>query len=337
VSMIDFIDGYFLALIAGSQIVQWSAIEDGTSWNPGNFFQVSIFPDNVIAMKVEHQEIWLFGPKKTVPYYNTGDLLNPFQPIPGQLIEQGTGSQWAITELDNTLFWLGLDERGQSVAWRLNGYVPQRVSNHAAENAWRQYGDISGTIGYAFQTNGHIFWQLYFPPANQTWRYDVATGEWHQPAFQVGGIFSAHRSRTHAFAFGKHIVGDISSGWLYQMDISLTTDNVNGHSNQPILSLRRSAHIQKEKLWGFHRRLQIDAQAGYGPSNSQLALRWSDDGANTWSNYYQLSLGTTGQYTARAIRWMLGRTRDRIYEISTTDYGAKFIVDGYVEVDLSNG
>ena len=70
-------------------------------------------------------------------------------------------------------------------------------------------------------------------------------------------------------------------------------------------------------------------------ANSQVMLRWSDNGGHTWSNEHWKSMGKIGQYGYRTIWRRLGMTlgsRDRVYEISGTDpvkiaiMGAELIV-----------
>jgi hypothetical protein len=65
----------------------------------------------------------------------------------------------------------------------------------------------------------------------------------------------------------------------------------------------------------------------------QLSLRWSDDGAKTWSNYYTVSLGLTGQYSVRAMWRRLGRSRNRVYEVSCSDAYALRLIDGFINGD----
>ena len=434
-SEVDFIDGFFIARISNSQMAQYSAFEDGTTWDPSVVFRVSVYAENNVAMIVDHKEIVFLGQKRSIPYYDTGDLLNPFQPRIDSMLEQGCAAEFSPVRLDNSVFWIGRDERGHGIAWRLQGYTPVRVSNHAIENAWRQYETIDDAIAYPYQDNGHSFWVIWFPSADKTWVYDAATGQWHERFFLNNGVETAHRSRCHSFSFGKHLVGDRSSGTVYWMDISLAFDNVYGSPNNALRSVRRSPHLQKEKQWYFHQYLQVDLQTGTGTTGSatavssmtlkdsagaswavsadnggnvsaaagsgpgqtivfsdisgnyyqwavsttgtlsyvqvdpngnatpainlvspngsiwqlsvsggspvvaqvlavppQISLRWSDDSARTWSNYYQFSVGALGEYKKRVIKYALGRSRDRIYEISTNDQAAKFIVDGYVVV-----
>lgn len=66
-----------------------------------------------------------------------------------------------------------------------------------------------------------------------------------------------------------------------------------------------------------------------------ITMRWSDDGAHTWSNGYDRDCGQAGEYKKRVIWNRLGRGRDRVFEISTADPWGCRIIDGYVEYEQS--
>lgn len=341
VSEIAFVDGYFIALMANSQNFQISNLEDALTWNPINVYEVSEFADNVVSMIVNQRQIFFFGQKQSVGYYDSGDPLTPFQPIPGAFIEQGCVAQWSVCRMDNSVFWLGQDERGQGIAWRFNGYTPTRVSNFAIENAWRKYTSISDAIAFTYQQNGHIFWQIWFPSGDATWVYDAATGQWHERTCFINGIAHAHLARCQAFAFGQVLVGDRSDGNVYVLDIANMTDYT-PNGEYPIQRIRRAPHISNEQEWMFHQQLQVYLETGIanvtyysqpGVASARapiINLRWSDDGGHTWSNYYPVSAGTLGQYKTRCMWRRLGRARDRIYEISCTDPVPWRIVDSYL-------
>ena len=342
VSMVAYIDGYFLALNKDTQQFRISTVTDATSWPGGQIIQVSVFPDNIIGWKADHRELWCLGITKSVVYYDSGSA-QIFDVIPGAIIEKGTIAAWSPVNLDNTIFWLGGDERGAAMVWRAAGYTPQRVSNHAIEFAMQGYTTINDAIGYGYQDQGHSFYVLYFPTANATWVYDVATGFWHERAFLNLGNFEAHHSRCHTYAFGKHLVGDWKSGNVYEMSISIFDDD-----GSPLRRVRRAPHISRESKWMFHHSLQVDLEAGVGPSppltdgagdprDPMIGLRWSDDGGHTWSNTYQKGAGQIGNYAKRAIWRRLGRSRDRIYEISASDAVPWRIIDAFLEISPGNG
>ena len=65
-------------------------------------------------------------------------------------------------------------------------------------------------------------------------------------------------------------------------------------------------------------------------------LRWSDDGGHSWSMEYLCGAGGQGDFLRR-IEWRrLGRSRDRIYELSVSDPIAWPVVDAYLLTSPSN-
>ena len=335
IAMIGYSDDYFLALLENSQQFQISALGDGTTWNPIDKYQISEFSDNVISMFVDHREVWFFGAKNTIVYFDSGDPLVPFQPIPGAYIEQGIAARYSVSKLDNSIFWIGADERGHGIAWRANGYTPVRVSNHAVENAWRKYSTLSDARTYTYQENGHSFWVVWFPTADATWVYDAATGQWHERTWFSGGVDHAHRSCCHAFIFGKHLVGDRASGVVYEQNIETLTDTVAG-AEGPIHRVRSAPHIASEQEWMFHQQLQVYLEPGLTTSsvpNPVISLDWSNDAGHTWSNSYAVSAGATGEFRKRCMWRRLGRARDRIYRITCTDAIPWRIVDAYLKAE----
>src|ERR1700742_3857138 len=69
------------------------------------------------------------------------------------------------------------------------------------------------------------------------------------------------------------------------------------------------------------------------PREPQVNLRWSDDGGHTWSNYQARGVGFAGDYKKRVLWRRLGRSRDRVYELSITDPISARIIDAYLLAD----
>jgi hypothetical protein len=335
-SKVDYLDGFFVALFKDSQTIQVSNLFDATTWNTLNFLEVNAFPDNINSMLVDHRELWLWGQKQSIVMYDAGLPIFPFAVNPSAILEQGCGAEFSPTRLDNTVFWLGLDERGQAIIWRAQGYNPMRVSNFAVETAMQSYPTVSDAIGYGFQDQGHSFYQIYFPTANKTWVYDAATQFWHERDHFENGTVSAHRSQVHSFNFDQHLVGDWKTGNIYSMSINNLTNFGN-----PIQRVRRAPHISSEQQWIFHHQMQVDLETGVGPMppledgrgnprDPEAILRWSDDGGHTWSNEHSVGIGQAGNYRKRAIWRRLGRSRDRVYELKITDPVPARVIDAYL-------
>lgn len=265
VIQVAFCDSFFLALIANSQTVCISNVLDGANWNLNGQIVVSVFPDNIVGMVVDHRELGLIGRTKSVTYLATGSA-NVFDVNPSGFIEQGGHATFAISQLDNSVFWLGADERGSGIGWRLNGYTPVRVSTHAVELAWKSYPKRSDAVSYSYQDEGHAFWVILFPSANNgngaTWVYDTASGLWHERDLLnlISGQSMGHPSWNHTFVFGAHIVGDWRSAKLYQM-----STNFYDNAGVPIVRVRRAPHISTELEVTRHTRFVLDMETGLGP------------------------------------------------------------------------
>jgi hypothetical protein len=329
ISQIGFSDGYIIATIQNSQTFQQSNLEDATTWSGLNISTISYFPDNIVSMVCDHREVWFYSGKQAVVFYNSGAGFPVFIPIQGAFLEVGSGATFSIVKMDNSIFWLSQDERGSMIAYRANGYSGERKSTHAQELAFQLYGVPFGSdaVGWTYQEYGHTFWVLYFPSANATWAYDVASGFWHQrAAWNVNtGTFQADRAMSHTFANGLHLVGDPFSGNIYQLSSTFFTDDT-----LPLRRLRRSFTNSIRNKRVYFDQIEFDVDAGVGPSvpltdgdgqprSPQIVLRWSDDGGNTWSNDYFLSVGLVGQYKIRTIKRMLGKARKRVWEVSWDD------------------
>lgn len=349
VSLVGYSDGFFIALIANSGTFYISGPLNANDWVTNGAAVVSVFPDNIVSMLVDHREIWFFSASKTVVYYDSGNIF-PFDVVAGGFIEQGIAAKFGPVRLDNTIFWPGSDDRGNGVVWRAQGYTPARVSNHAVEFALQGFSRMDDCIAFGYQDQGHTFYVMYFPTADKTWVYDASTNMWHERGFYDLNIanFKAAHYQVHTFNFGKHLVGDWSSNNIYQMHIPVengsggwdfATDNEN-----PIRRVRRAPHVSNEQKRIFHSRLQVYLESGLGPTpplldgagnprDPQMNLRWSNDSGHSWSNDMTVDVGKTGDFGKRAIFRRLGSARDRVYELSCSDPIPWRITDAFLEVE----
>jgi hypothetical protein len=337
VAKISFSDGFFVAQIANSQTLQVSSLLNGTAsgWSPLNFTIVSVFADQIVATLVDHREVWVWGPKQTIPYFDAGAPIFPYLPVPGGFIEQGIAAAQSPVKLDNSVMWIGADERGWGVAWRANGYLPTRISNHGIEQEWQSFPTIADAIGYPYQDRGHSFAHWYFPSAGKSYRYDVATGLWHHATYGVNG--QAHLSQCHVFAYNQHLVGDRQSGNVYTMSIQYSTDN-----GTPIQRVRRGPPVLAELDYMHLHRFRVYVESGLGPQpplldgrgnprDPQMYFRDSRDGGHTWSDTVSLDCGQAGDFGKLVEVRRLGRARSWVPEISTTDPIQWRIVDAYLD------
>ena len=320
-----FLDGWFVFNQPNSQIF-WAMDSTGSVIDPLYFASAEGSPDNLVTLIVDHREIWLFGTNSVEVWYDAGLPDFPMARIQGAFNEIGCLAPYSVAKLDNGLFWLGTDARGNGIVYRSKGYSGERVSTHAVEWQIQQYTTLSDAVAYTYQQDGHSFYVLNFPTANTTWVYDVATGAWHERAGWENGAFTRHRGNCQMNFNNTIVIGDYVSGGIYAYDLNVYTEA--GGVQKWLRSWRALPTGQNDLNRTTQHSLQLDCQSGVGlsgigqGSNPQVMLRWSDDGGHTWSNEHWKSMGKIGQTGYRTIWRRLGMTlklRDRVYEISGTD------------------
>lgn len=260
-----FVEGAFISMLlnsVGKVQIQASAENDATSWDQTAFTIPSVFTDNANSIFIDHGEMWVGGPRAIQVYGFDGNIPFPLDPIDGAFIEHGVGAPFSFAKADNSIFWLEADDRGNGIVRRANGYQPARVSDHALERELQNYPRIDDAVGASFQINGHEIYQLNFPTAEKTKRYDCATGMWCDAGFwnTQAGRYTRHRAQFHTFNFGKHLVGDPTTGAVYRMSDTIYKDFGNVLRRERI-----GPHLCDEQRRISVPRIQADLECGVGP------------------------------------------------------------------------
>jgi hypothetical protein len=272
-----FLDGFTLFNEPNTGKLWATSIYAAGVIDPLDFATAEGAPDDLVAILVDHREIWLFGERTVEVWYNSGAAEFPFERINGAFIENGCDAAFSAAKMDNTVFWLGSDDKGAGIVWRADGYTPRRISTHEIENRIAGYATTSDAVAWTFQLGGHAFYVLTFPTGNETWAFDVSTETWHQWAYFDGNDFVRHRGSCHAFFAGKHIVGDHSTGALYELDADVYEDNGDTIARELI-----SSHVRSGGR-AFYSELEVRMETGVGllsgqGSDPQITMATSSDG-----------------------------------------------------------
>lgn len=308
-----FLDGYFIVSQPNSRQINFSAINDGTTWDPLDSAQKAAYPDYIQSLLADHEEVWLLGTDTIEVFQNTGAALNPLTRIPGALIHHGSVAQYAPQRLQNGIAWLSSDPaRGGCIAYLAQGFQPTRISTHALETVWSGYSTVADAVSFTYTDQGHEFWVITFPAANATWVFDATSGWWHPRGWWNGTSIDRQRQMFHAFVFGQHIVGDWSTGALYVQSLAAFTD-----AGTQINRIRTAPHLSTEQLWSFYNRFQLDLELGQSITTPSVSLDWSDDGGHTWHGAVAAT-PTDATFAARMVWRRLGRSRDRVWRVTIT-------------------
>lgn len=346
VLMVDFLDGFFVAL-QSTNTFQVSAAEDATTWTGLAISQVSVFSDQLLATIASNRLLWVFGAKRAVVYYNAGFPIFPFAVVNGGFLEVGIIAQFSVarvtTAAGTTIAWLGGDERGAGTIYAANGFTPQRFSTRAFEY-FLSKNTITDAVGFSSQEQGHNFYWLYFPTANATWRLDMDNGKLHQLSSQVKGQPAAHLARCHTYnaALGGHLVGDRTSGNVYIMDAKFLSENTGPGVFNPIVRTRVGPTVGDEggRIPTPINEFQVDVEPGLGPEpplkdanglprDPYMMFSYSEDYGKTYGPERLIPVGQAGNFQVAAIDRRLGSWMRWTPKVVCSDPIPWRIVDGY--------
>ncbi len=331
-NQVTFQDGYFIFNRTDTDqffITELNSIEiDGTQ-----IATAEGSPDTLVGLMSVQRNLYLFGPRSTEVWYNSGNADFPFERIQGAYVPIGCDAKFSIAAIGGAIYWLGRDENGSGIIYRANGYQPQRISTFAIERVMSGLGDLSEARAWTYQQAGHSFYALNLPGADSTWLFDVTTNLWHERADLVLGTLRQHRVVTHAYAYGTNVVGAGNSATLYALDPETFDDD-----GDPVQRIRSAPHISKDMKRLFYESFQLDIETGVGVVIGQgdepiAILQWSDDGGHTWSEERQAPIGALGSRRTRVIWRRLGSSYDRVFRVIISDPIKVTMLGAQVEVE----
>lgn len=284
---VDVMDNYIVYNNPTTQ--QWGSTDLLSPISPQTSYSLKDgAPDDLVALIVDHREVYLMGEISSEVWTDVGAVPFPFQRIPGTSTQHGIAAPFSLSRLGNSFAYVSRNNRGQAQIMQMQGYVPQRISTHAVENTLaNQY--VGDAISWTYQLEGHEVFVVSFPSLELTWAYDIATQMWHKWLYTTNqGTYQRHRGNCCAVFQGLVIIGDYENGKLYELDKTNYTDD-----GQNIRRLRRAPHLVTEFQRQYFDELQIQFQPGVGTTGASGTVAVVDANTIYLGDTYTITSGAT--------------------------------------------
>jgi hypothetical protein len=317
VSGVNYIDGYFKWDIFESDQFIISALGDGLSYDPLDVATVEGDPDNIVGSVNLQRELQFFGSKTIEIWFDSGNADFPFERSPNAFIERGCRDRDSIVKIDNSVQFVGDD----LIVYRLNGYQPVRISNHAIE-----FKIASATWFRAFShTCEGAKWYVLNTDVG-CWAYEMSTGAWAERR-SLG--YDNYRCSVCTQTDDGFVFGDAYTGKIYTQSLDVQTEDgdvIPVEITLPGMQTNR----QKSTLYSF----ELYCETGVGTSDDpdpQVILQYSKDGGRTFSNEIARPMGAMGEYLTRCI-WRLGvQYRQLQIKLQMPSITRRYVISGWVD------
>jgi hypothetical protein len=297
----DFVDGYVVAVEAGTGKFWGSALNDSDDWDGLDFATAEGAPDNLVTLKVDHREVILFGKDTTEIWWNSGASGFPFERTSGGFIELGCCARLGVAKADNSVFWLASDRTVR----RLSGRTPVKVSQVGVDEAIAAYSTVDDCEAIAYTYAGQIVVQFHFPTEGKTWCFNVTTGEWFEQTYRYVSAVQ-HDGKTWVQAEDGTVgyLSDVHTVFGSNVTREVTTSHVFANGQRVFVS-------------------QLDAIFRTGAVDPDLVpylqLDVSYDGGHTFHGLPAREFGRMGGYR-QICRWTrLGVARDIVVRLRVGD------------------
>jgi hypothetical protein len=321
-------DTYFIWLDSDTDrfyISDSNSIDPTDCVNALDFGTVESNPDPIKGVIGVGNEIAIFGSETIEFYYNSGNVDFPFERNSGATQEVGLLDLDSLNKINNQIYFLGSNQSGYGIIYRLNGYTPERISTSAIEDA------IKGLIGekivsYTYKTSGGYFYVISFSESRVSYQYNITNGLWSELYNSLDdGNKSYVTVNNHVFAYNKNIFVDKVVNTFAICELSEESYKFLYFENNQFYNINIDRMATLRHITGENKNIQInyfemDVQKGVGnvdDPDPEIRLYISRDGGMTYGNPISMKMGASGSYKQRVRADMLGMGRDFVFKLES--------------------
>ena len=312
-------DGYFVFSSSDGAVFFNSALNDPFTYDALDFGTAEINPDKIVALHVNHNEIFVCGTETIQLFQNVGGTGFPFQAIPGANIQKGVHAKFSTVEFDNTFCFIGGGLNERSAIWKVTGSSSAtKISTNAIDTEVQKFtqAEISDAFAMTWSERGQFFAAFTFESEripSRTFVFNATASAFAQQSvwFEMQSGLSKEGNRwsvqSIVAAHGKLLVGDSVTSIIGEIDYDTLT-----YYGEPIYRRMVSQPFDGGGTAIFAGELEATFENGTGlttgqGSDPQVMYDFSDNGGRTTKGPFKRDIGKIGEYGRRSIWRRQGR------------------------------
>jgi hypothetical protein len=294
----------------------WSSgVNDPTTWSALGYITSEAEPDQLTGICKHLNYVAAFSQWSTNFFYDAGTAppASPLLPAAPYGFEIGCPNGGSITQIDQSIIWVGQSKSTGPGVYLLEGISPTKISTANVDRILSN-STLNTVYSYTFKYNGHTFYILTLLDLNVTIVYDVNEKFWVQWTTYTKDSNGVYKEQFFSPSFYSGNFGpnqvyyllDYTNGSVYSMSDDTYEDN-----GQPIffrvVTPLLDGGTTKRKFYN-----EVEIVGDKVPAT--MNIRYTQDDYQNWSGSRQVNL-----MAERAKVHQLGSSRRRAWEFLSTD------------------
>ena len=323
-----FKDGYFVFAASDGSVFFNSSLNDPFTYDALEFGSAEINPDKIVALHVNHNELFVPGAETIELFDNVGGAGFPFQRINGANIQKGVHAKFSLVEFDNTFCFAGGGLNEKTAIWKVTGSSSAtKISTDAIDSEIQKFtrDEIESAFALTSARRGQFLAYFTFESEripSRTFVYNATASAlsggsiWFE--LQTGLDDNRFSVQSIVSVYGKLLVGDQSTGIIGELD-----DNTFTYYGDPIFRRMQTAPFSQDGLPIFSGEFEATFESGVGLNNGidpVVLLSYSDNGGRVFKGDFARGIGKIGEYGQQTVWNRQGRFPvSRSVQLTVTD------------------
>lgn len=329
-----YIDGYICLSHGNSADIYNCDLENPYGWSASNYITSELFPDEVVALARQNNQVVAFGQTGTEFFFDNGanqPTGTPLAKTSSAFLQMGSCAPYAIGQNERFCFFISQSYSGGRAVWQLDGFQPTKISDEAIGRILDYEGTaIGNATGYLIRLVGHFFFVICL--STRTLVYDIEEKLWHEWSSSSYNLLTT--SQLDGAPIDVKAINDNDGAtdvitqewqWVFATDIGDGNIYLLNKSNGVIAQFDHSCYTDLTDFirceintpiidFGSYKRKFIHRVTLVSDlATNNVFLKWSDDDYQTWSKEHIIDM------QKRPVLHRLGATRRRAFNLYYTD------------------
>lgn len=285
--------------------------------------------DNLIAVYVFRETLYLFGQKTTEPWYNSGVGSPPFDRIQSGKMDVGLISAQAVGNNDRILYWIGDDAN----LYRATAYDPTPIMPPSIHRQFQDY-DLTGARVRCITYDGQEFVLILTNSA--TWLYSETVNAWYELTYTASE--SIYIGYDYCYAFNKHLIMSRIDGRILELSDTTFTSNGQTVIKERVTAPVTGAQLGKNGARFYVKRIELIMESGTGNTTTpdpQVMLYYSTDYGQSFREFTWPKIGRGGQNDLRIEGYLMVSCRQIQFKIRFSDPNLLALQSLAIDVQLA--